>query len=206
MRKLLVLATFLGAFVLVVQVQAFKRTAVAAQSSITVTSTDTAALRLLVGSGNGNAAGTAYYSSATNDALYLDFRKGLGGAASYGFGPSRTPPLPAGSPATPPAVAVAGDKYRFRGVFQVRNAKPVSRCVWVYVPGGGVGDLEGIYMRPVGDTSSGTQVANLGGVQRTTPSPGCVTIPANTTFEVDFWWNIVTGAGSSFNVRVEAQQ
>lgn len=206
MRRLLVLVTLVGALFMVVQVQAYKRTAVTAQSSITVTSTDAAALRLLVGTGDGNAAGTAYYASASKEALYLDFRKGLGGAASYGFAPSRTPALPAGSPATPPAATVAGDKYRFRGLFQVRNAKNVSKCVWVYVPGGGVSDLEAIYMRPVGGTGSGTKVADVGGVKMTTPSPGCVTIPANTTYEVDFWWSIVTTTGvAPFNVRVEAQ-
>lgn len=186
MRKLLMALVALSTLALLVQAQAFRRANVRADSSMTVTSTDQAALQLIAGTGSANPANTAYYSAGS---LILDFTRGSNPAVQYAF-------------ATPEA-GMAASKYRYRGLFQVRNNKNVAKCVWVYVPGGGVVGLEGIYLRATTDLAgNGTRVAENGGGR----SPGCFSIPANQTYNVDFWWEITSGpAGPAFNVRVEAQ-
>lgn len=176
-RTLLVCLVIFSALGLMLQAQAFRRTGVTSAASMTVTSTDAAALQLIAGTGAGNVAETAYYSAGS---LYLDFTKGKNKAAGFAF-------------EQPPAGV---NLYRFRALFQVRNAKNVAKCVWVYVPGGGVSGLEAILL-------NGTTVASTGGAK----SAGCVTIPANTTYNVDVWWSITptTSASGSFTVRVEAE-
>lgn len=172
---------------MLVQAQAFKRTGVSAASTITVSSTDTAALQLLAGTGAGNAAQTAFYSSTvTHAALYLDFTKGKNNASGFAFGAPQ---------------AGAGDIYHFRGLFQVKNIKATAKCISVYVPAAGVNGLDKIYLRATSDNvGPGTLVATTGGSKST-----CLSVPAGATYNVDFWWTITSGtANGPFNVRVEA--
>lgn len=196
MRLALAAAVLLAAWLTLVPAAAYKRAAATGSLSLTVTATDSAALQLGTGSGGSNTAGTAYYSSGAREALYLDFRKGqpaCGVSISCGFGPPDTPAA---------GVTVAGDRYRYRGLFRVTNRSASARCISVHVPGGGVTGLEAIYLRAPGDFGSGTAVAGTGGVRS-----GCVSVAAGAAVDVDFWWNISSASASgSFNVRVEGQR
>lgn len=183
-----VLAALLLAVLLSLPTTLAVRTAsVDGEGQVAVLSTSTALLSLTPGSGEGNAANTAHYRDAgTEDTLVLDFRRGLGSSASYAF---------------PPNTLAYRDKFRFRGLFTVTNRSDELLCISVHVPGGGVADLAGIYLRTVGDPGSGTATAGSGGSKN-----GCATwLGTGASFEVDFWWEIdSTGSlTDSFSVRVE---
>lgn len=165
---------------------AVRSAVVEAEAQIAVVSTGSALLSLTPGEGTGNAAGTAHYrNSSTADSLVLDFTRGIGGGGGYGF---------------PPNGLAYHDRFRYRGLFLVTNRSDDPLCISVYVPGGGVPDLAGIYLRPVGDSGTGTATAGGGGV----PSL-CATLPSGSSFEVDFWWEIASASdrAESFTIRVE---
>lgn len=156
-------------------------------TAFAVVSTDAAALELSPGAGGGNAANTASLAAGS---LVLDFRKGYLGSAGYGF--------------APPAGSAAGDAYRFRALFKVKNSSASTQCVTVHVPGGGVTGLEAVYGRlessPSGD---GTQLAGAGGTQA-----GCHSLLVGEVLLVDFRWRITNSnpASSPFTVRVDGQR
>lgn len=155
---------------------------------VTVTTTGPTLIQLEAGSGGGNAAGTAYM---VGNELRLDFTKG-DLTSGYGFKGSQV----AGHP----------NVIKYKGLFNAKNNSDESLCVSVYVPDADAGDLGGIYIRSLNDTTTdGTRVASSGGAYQ-----NCVSVAAGAKVQVDFWWSMrgsATPTGSyNFNVRVEGKR
>lgn len=129
-----VTAFSVAALLALTRVWAYRAASVSAPTGFVVAGTDQAVIALLPGSGDGNAAGTAFIASRR---LQLDFSRGYLGGGGFGF--------------------ADGDRYRFRGLFRVINAAAASRDVYIYVPGGGVDGLAGIYGRPEADPNAVTR-------------------------------------------------
>lgn len=192
MRVFIAVALFLTALLSLNSTLALQSANVTTKhNGITVTTTGAAMLGLAPGTGTGNAAQTAYVSSTTG-ALVLDFTRGKGSTSGKAFVANR-------------AGLAYKDLIKYKGLFEVTNRSAETQCISVYVPSGGVANLDGIYIRQAGDTGDGWLVAGAGGARSS-----CRTnIPANTKVFVDFWWRIETtesGVGTvpvSFTVWVE---
>lgn len=160
---------------LLVRAQAYQTAGVTSPLGFTVASTDQGAIGLLAGTGDGNAASTAYLSGGR---LHLDFSRGYLGGGGFGFAP--------------------GDRYRFRGLFHVVNRGAEARYIYVYVPGGGLVGLGAIYGRQATDPEVATMLAGSGGA-----CLGALPLPAAATLLVDVHWEIDPGAVSQdFTVQV----
>lgn len=187
MRLALLAALLLAVLLSLPNALAVRSAAVNSGATVAVVATDSALLALAPGTGGGNAAETAYYRNpGSRDALVLDFTRGLSMGISYGFAPNSL---------------TYRDKFRYRGLFTVTNRSDQALCISVYVPDGGVADLDGIYVRSPGGAGTGSMVASLGGQKLE-----CSTwLTAGASFEVDIWWEIDSGSEGlhSFSVRVE---
>lgn len=193
MRLLVALAMFLTALLSLTSTLALQSGQVTSKQNITVTSTGSALLSLTPGTGDGNAAQTAYISPTTGS-LTLDFSRGRLNSPGYGFVANQ-------------AGASYKDLIKYKGLFQVTNQSRDTQCISVYVPTATATDLEAIYVRTPSETATdGWKVAGAGG-SRVSCRP---TVNYGTTLLVDFWWRIGTteaGVGStSFNVWVEGKR
>lgn len=181
-RLLPALALVLGALLSVVSAAAYKVTTVPGRQAVTVVATGSAALALRPGptAQAGNAAATAY--TAGDGRLHLDFTRGYGQAPGYGF--------------------AAGQRYRFRRVFEVVNNSASTQAVSVYVPGGGINGLAAIYGRTAATPpgNDGTLLAAAGGSRA-----GTLPLAPAEILYVDVWWDLAGGAAApAFTVRAAA--
>ncbi len=181
MRGVALVTLVLAAMVLLTGAVALQSASSGAGFAVTVTSTDSAVLKLEPGTGPGNPAQNAYLSGGV---LVLDFRWGTVPGTTYGF-PARRQKLPP-------------DKFRYRGLFRVTNNSGASRCIRVFVPGGQVDDLAGIYLRQPGDVGTGLQVAGPGGADLGT----CQAVAPGGSVLVDFWWEIVSTRSNTVAFQV----
>lgn len=185
MRVLVGAALLVLAILSLTSAWAIQSAVVTSAQVLTVVSTSDALLSLTPGADLGNAAGTARYRDpVAQDSLVLDFRRGWD-SGQYGLTGSISP---------------YPNRFRYRGLFTVTNRSASTQCVSVFVPNGGAPDLSGIRVRTPGDTGSGAQVAGAGGA-----FPTCQALGPSQSFEVDFWWEVVSATpfSGSFNVRVE---
>ena len=190
MRLAVLLALLLGVLLSLPNAVAVRSATVNSATTVAVVSTSQALISLEPGAADGNASGTAAYrDTLTQDALVLDFTKGLNAGTSYGF---------------PPNALAYRDQFRYRGLFTVTNRSDETLCISAYVPGGGVADLAAIYLRSVGDTGTGTAAAGSGG----SALPCAASLAPDGVFEVNFWWEIGSGSDTvqSFTVRVEGSR
>ncbi|HYF94730.1 MAG TPA: hypothetical protein VD969_21155 [Symbiobacteriaceae bacterium] len=193
MRLMVALAMFLAAVLTLTSTLALESAQVTSGQTVTVTTTGSALLALTPGTGDGNAASTAYVSGTTG-ALVLDFTRGYGSGSGYAFAANR-------------AGAAYKDLIKYKGLFKITNNSMDTQCISVYVPAGNAADLDAVYIRTAGEIGTdGWKVAGTGGA-RVSCRP---TVTAGTQVLVDFWWRISTsesGVGSaSFDVWVEGKR
>jgi hypothetical protein len=166
-------------------------TVVSSVQTITVTSTETAMVELDAGDTSANAGGIARTADGN---LVLNFTKS-GGTTGYGF-----PVSDARSINTAYTNTVT-----YKNIFTITNASQDSLCLYVYVPGGGVPDLNAIVLRSLTPARTQTTAVPGGGKGSSCLGP----VAPGQSVAADFYWSITSAAGSTFpdfNVRVEGSR
>ncbi|MBI3968298.1 MAG: hypothetical protein HY329_21890 [Chloroflexi bacterium] len=170
-------AVILVSLLSITHVSAYKQARVTNGLSLTVVSTNSAALAL---------SSVSSMATISSGVMRIDFQQGNGAARSFN------------TTRTSGGFTLTGDSYQMRDVFRVTNNDTQDQCVSVFVSSGSPTNLTDIYGR-LNETFLGTQLASALGAQ----TANRVNLTAGSTMKLDFHWSATSSdAGGTFTIRV----